>query len=242
MAKILRIAICDDEDLQIELLTKYVRNWEKLNHQKVVIESYHNGSEFHFTWSGDDSFDILLLDIEMPNLNGIELARKIREKDENLQIIFITGVADFIGEGYDLQAVNYLLKPIKEEKLYDCLDTAVRKLPNEEQWLVIEQEDEIIRLNQSEILYIEAFSHTIDIHTKNGKYTIRKSISAIEKELVASLFVRCHRSYLISLLHIDKILKDEILLDGGDSVPLSRRRYKEVNMAFINYFKGNGGV
>lgn len=239
MPGLINIAICDDEKVQVDLLEKYVNSWAKLNSKKISIEKFYSGDGFHFQWCVDKSYDILLLDIEMPGINGVELAKKIREEDEWINIIFITAITDYIGEGYDVSAINYLIKPIKEEKLHECLDVAIEKIPKEENWILIDEDGETVRIKDKDILYIESFSHTIEINTLNEKYTTRKNIGVMEKELDEDLFVRSHRSYIVSLLHIKTISRDEVELDNGESVPLSRRRYKEVNMKFIDYFRGD---
>ncbi len=226
---LINIAICDDEKVQVELLEKYVNKWAKISNRKVCIEKYHRG----------DSFHILLLDIEMPGINGVELSRKIREEDDDLNIIFVTALSDYIAEGYDVSTINYLIKPIRQEKLYACLDKAVDKISKEERWILIEIDEDTVRVKESDILYIESFSHNIEVNTKDTKYNTRKNIGDMERELNEDMFVRCHRSYLVSLLHINTISKEKIQLDNGNIIPISRRRYKEVNMKFIKYFRGD---
>lgn len=233
------VAICDDEAVQVELLEKYTDDWAKDNNKKINIEKFYSGDAFNFKWSSDKNWDILLLDIEMPGINGIELAKKIREEDSDLNIIFITAIPDYIGEGYDVSAINYLIKPVKEKKLYQCLDRALEKIPHEEKYILIEVEGELVKIRESDILYIESFSHNIEVNTLDSKHITRKNIGKIEKELDKTLFARSHRSYLVSLLHTKSISKDEIELDSGDKVPLSRRRYKDFNMNFIRYFRGD---
>lgn len=239
MIKPINIAICDDEKMQVELLEKYVNSWAKINNKKINIKKFYTGDAFHFNWSEDKRCEILLLDIEMPGINGVELARRIREEDEIINIIFVTAITDHIGEGYDVSAINYLIKPIKEEKLHECLDIAINKIPKEANWILIEEDGEIIRIKETDILFVESFSHRVEINTLDENYTIRKNIGVMEKELNEDLFIRCHRSYIVSLLHIKTIGRDEIQLDNGEIIPLSRRRYKDVNMKFINYFRGD---
>lgn len=238
MRDIIDIAICDDENIQVELLHKYVKNWADKNNLKVKVESFYSAEAFEFNWSMDKKYDILLLDIQMEGIDGIELAKRIRKKDNYLNIIFITAISDYIGEGYDLDAINYLIKPIKEEKLYECLNRSLEKISLEEKAILLESDGEIIRLKQDDIVYIEAFSHYIDLYTKDCKYTSRINIGAIEKELEKNSFIRCHRSYLVGLKHIRKIGKDNLELDNGDIVPVSRRQMKNTHRAFIEYYKG----
>lgn len=234
----INIAICDDEKVQVELLEKYVKSWAEKNNIIANIEAFYSGEAFEFSWSMDKKYDILLLDIEMAELNGVELAKKIRKEDDLLNIIFITAIPDYIGEGYNVDAINYLLKPISEIKLYECLNKAMEKMPKEEKAILIDVEGEIVRIKQDNIIYIEAFSHYIDVNTIDEKYSTRKNIGVIERELEENSFIRCHRSYIVGLRHIKKIGKTNIELDNGDIIPVSRREYSNTNKAFIRYFRG----
>lgn len=238
MSNILNIAICDDENIQVELLQKYVNNWANRRDINLQVERFYSAESFEFSWSMDKKYNILLLDIEMSGKNGIELAKNIRKEDKVLDIIFITAIADYIGEGYDVSALNYLIKPIKEEKLYECLDKAIQKIPKEEKTILINIEGETHRIIQSDIIYVEAFSHTVEINTVNMKYITRKNIGELEKELDNKILIRCHRSYIVGLKHIKKIGKTDIDLDNGDIIPVSRRLYSNTNMAFIKFFRG----
>lgn len=238
MQSLINIAIIDDEKVQVELLQKYVKSWASKKNIRVITEAFYSAESFDFSWSMNKKYNILLLDIQMPGQNGIELAKRIRKEDNMASIIFITAIPDYIGEGYEVEAINYLIKPIEEKKLYECLDRAVEKIPKEEKTILIDADGEIIRIIQSDILYIEAFSHSIYINTVAGKYTTRKNISAIEKELDENIFIRCHRSYIVGLRYIKKIGKTELELDNSDLIPISRRQYSQTNMAFIKYFRG----
>lgn len=198
MLDTINIAIIDDEKIQAELLKKYVQNWAYEKEVTVLIETFFSAESFDFSYTMDKKYDILLLDIQMPGQNGIELAKQIRKEDQLVNIIFITAVTDYISEGYDVSAINYLIKPIKEKKLFECLDKALMRIPKEEKTILIDAQGEILRINQKDIIYIEAFAHSIDINTVKGRYTARKNISNIEKELEEDAFVRCHRSYIVA--------------------------------------------
>ncbi len=238
MTNLINIAICDDEKIQVQLLEKYANNWASKNNINTKIEFFYRAESFDFSWSMDKKYHILLLDIQMAGMNGIELAKKIRKEDKFLNIIFITAIADYIGEGYDVDAINYLIKPIEEKRLYECLDRAMQRIPREEKIILVDIDGETIRIKQEDIFYIEAFSHSIDIDTKTKKYSTRKNIGIIEKELDEKSFIRCHRSYIVGLKHIKKIGKTDIELDNGSVIPVSRRQYSNTNMAFIRYFRG----
>jgi len=239
MPDIINIAIVDDEEVQVQLLTKYVENWACKKNIKLIVDSFYSGESFEFSWSMDKRYDVLLLDIQMPGLNGVELAKKIREEDQIINIIFITAIPDYIGEGYNVEAINYLIKPIDEKKLYECLDRAFEKTPKEEKVLLVEEQGEIHRIVQGDILYIESFGHNLEINTIDERYNIRKNIGNMEKELDDKDFVRCHRSYIVGLRYVKRIGKNELELDNGIIIPVSRRQYAKTNRAFIEYYRGD---
>jgi len=233
----LNIAICDDEPTQIEYLQKVVRAWSNTTKHQVKLMTFPSAKAFLFEYSENKTFDILLLDIEMGEINGIELAKKLRSGHDNSQIIFITGYPDFISEGYEVAALHYLMKPVSETKLKEVLDRAAANISTKEKSLVIDTDDGIMRITLSDIMAAEVLAHDITLHTTDGLIHIRMSLN----ELISMLdnrFVRCHRSSLVGLHHVKKITKTDVILDSDTAIPLSRRMYDEVNRQFIAYYKG----
>lgn len=235
---LMNIAICDDENQQTEYLKKIISCWADNTDHTVCIHTFESAESFSFTWSENKCFDILLLDIQMGGQSGIELAKTIRKQDENIVIIFVTGMPQYIEEGYEVSALHYLMKPIKENKLLEVLDKAITRLNKIEPSLILTSDGESIKLLQKDILYIEAFAHTVALYTMSDTYEIKKSISKMIDELDSNTFVRCHRSYIVGIRAISRIKKMDIILDNGKVVPLSRRMYNAVNKAFIRYFNG----
>lgn len=231
----LKIAITDDEKIETDLLEKYVREWAHFNKNLVNIKSYDCAEAFYFEWEEDKSYDILLLDIQMQELDGIGLAKKIREVDQELKIIFITAVSDFIQEGYDVDAVNYLLKPVKKEKLFQCLDKANKKNLEKQNTILINTPDETRKVLLSDIIYIEADAHFLHIHTRLGEFIVRMSLNEIEAQLLKDEFVKTHRSFIVNIGHITSIQKEILKMDDNNEVPVSRRQYQLINQAFIKY-------
>lgn len=234
----MKIAICDDELVQTKFLSSLVRKWASENNRLLTVETFDSAHAFQFAWSEDRSYDVLLLDIQMPGQNGMELAKAIRQSDDTLAIIFITGFSDYIYESYEVSALHYLIKPVKEEKLFVCLDKACKRIKADTRTLLIECDGENLRILQDEIIYIEAFAHSMIINTIHKCYEIKKSIGELENELDATLFFRPHRSYLVGLKYILKIGKTDITLDNNVQIPVSRRLYNDANKAFINFYRG----
>lgn len=232
----LNITICDDEHLQIEYLAALVRKWADERGRAVRISNFESAENFLFSYEDDKTADILLLDIQMKELDGVELARQIRQDNDAVQIIFITGYLDFISEGYDVSALHYLIKPAKEDKLFEVLDRAVSRLQREEKSLLIDSSGEKFRIKLDDIRFIEAQDHYVCINTNSGDYKVKMRLSDIEKMLDGS-FIRCQRSFIIGLKHIKKTTKLSVVLQSNKEIPISRSMYDVINTAIINYFK-----
>ena len=234
----INIAICDDEHQQTEYIKMLVSKWAEENNIKINISIFDSAENFKSAWNDSKNFDILLLDIEMGGQNGIELARDLRKIDESLIIVFITAFTDYISNGYEVSALHYLVKPIKENKLFETLDKAYKNLMQAKKFLIVNSERKDCRILFDNILYIEAFKHYVTIVTVNGsEYEVRRNISDIENDLDNSFF-KCQRSYIVMIKHIQHISKTEVLLDNGKTISLSRNIYKDLYKAFIKYFKG----
>ena len=234
---LLHIAVCDDDAIQIEYLTTLTRKWGELSKTALSISSYISAESFMFAYETDKSADILLLDIHMEGIDGLTLAKKLRLQNSDIQIIFITGFSDFISEGYEVSALHYLMKPVAQEKLFSVLDRALILKAKTEEFLLLDTVCGQIRLLHSDIEYAEAFAHKTEIHTNGSTMESKLSISELEK-LLGCDFCRIHRSYLAALGHIKQITKTQVLMDCGKAIPLSRRRYDEINRSFIRYYKG----
>lgn len=232
-----RIGICDDNNLDAVYVQNFLNDWGKERHYQIRCEVFPSAENFLFRYAEDKNFDILLLDIEMGEMDGITLAKKLREENDSVQLVFITGYADYMAEGYEVAALHYLMKPVSAEKLYKVLDRAVAGLPKKSQVILLPVEGEIVKLSADEICYVEAFSHNVTVHTETRKLEVKLSISEMEQRL-GNHFVRSHRSYLVNLKYMARISKKEVILDDGTAIPLARMAFSEVNQAFINYYKG----
>lgn len=228
-----RIAICDDEQNQIEYITSIVTSWSNHKGHSCEIRTFASAEAFLFEYEEDKAYDILLLDVEMKNMNGIELAKRIRKDNNRAEIIFITSHFEFVGEGYEVNALHYLIKPISVEKLTQVLTKAAEKLSVEPPSVVISCEGETVKLYEADIRYVESFLHYIVIHTKDKEYKIRENISVFENK-VSDVFYRIHRSYLVSLKYITRISRTSVNI-GNTELPLSRGKYDNINRAFIEH-------
>lgn len=231
----LKAAICDDEGVQIQYLATILNAWADKNNYTVDILSFPSAEAFLFAYSEDKDFDLLLLDIEMKGLNGVELAKRIRVQDARVQIIFITGYPDYMSEGYEVAAVHYLLKPVSGGKLEQVLDRAVKNLGGTEKYLMVRFDRQTEYIPYSRIRYIEAQLQYVVIYTHTKEYRMKASLSDIEKELDDSFF-RCQRSYIINLGQVQKIKSNCVLLKSGETIPISRGMSGNISRAIIRHF------
>ena len=236
----LKIAVCDDDKNDQDYVIKLIREWASSTDRKIDIKTFISAEQFLFQYSEEKDFQILILDIEMGKMNGVELAKELRKANGDLQIVFVTGFPDFISEGYEVDAVHYLMKPLQKERFFGAMEKAAAHLKKAEPVIILKDSGEMTRIVLKNIYYVEAFSHSCILHTTDGNIEYKISISSLEKEL-GDGFVRVHRSCLVNIDRIKKIVKTEVLLDNGETVPLSRRKYNEVNLAFIEHFRGKAG-
>ena len=229
-----KIVICDAEQAYLEYIHTIITAWAEAKGHSCEIVTFPSAEAFLFAYEADKAFDILLLDIEMKEMSGIDLAKRIRKDNNRAEIIFVTSHFEFYGEGYEVDALHYLIKPIAREKLCDVMDKAVEKLSVEPPYVIITSEGGTVKLYESEILYVEAYSHYISIFTKDREYKVKEKISAFEARL-SNAFYRIHRSYLVSLKNIIRISRTSVCVEGGAELPLSRGKYDDINYAFIKY-------
>ncbi len=237
----LKIAVCDDNKVDQDYIIKLLYEYANENGVILEIQTFISAEQFLFQYADEKDYQIIVLDIEMEQMNGVELAKKLREDNKEIQIFFVTGFSDYISEGYEVDALHYLMKPVSKEKLFRVMEKAVSNLKKEEKVLLVQGNGELLKVLTKKIFYVEVFSHSCSIHTTDGVIETKMTISDLEKKLFDG-FIRVHRSYLVNLERIKKIAKAEIFMENGNRVPLSRRRYKDVNIAFIRYFRGKTGA
>ena len=227
-----KIAICDDSAADREHITALTRQWVERSGYLLELSQFVSAENFLFEYSGKSDYDILLLDIEMGEMDGVSLAKRLRRENETLQIVFITGYSDYISEGYEVAALHYLMKPAKEEKLLAVLDRAVERLHKAERVLTLELGGEMVRVPLRQIRYIDVRLNYATIHAKKD-YTVKKPLGEIAAAL-DERFYRVGRSAIVNLTCVSRVTKTDIYLDDGAAVPLPRGAYEGVNRAIIN--------
>ncbi len=226
------IAICDDSDTDRQSIAGMVRRWAEASGNRARIDGFPSAESFLFEYDRNKDYDILLLDVEMRELSGIDLAKHVRSQRGRAEIVFITSHFEFIAEGYEVDALHYLVKPVSQEKLSEVLDRASHRLALEPPSVVVSLDGGTVKLPEADILYVESFAHYIEIHTRTDVYRLKESITAFGERLSGDFF-RVHRSYLVNLKAVERISRTGVTLTGGAEIPLARGKYDNVNRAFI---------
>lgn len=241
---LLKIAICEDNPVQARNVERQLRDWSKERKLAVIIQTYEGCEAFLTDWMEKMDFDLLLLDIDLgQGSNGMEMARRIRQKDDRITIVFVTGLAEYMSQGYDVRACHFLVKPVEEGKFRDVLDRALKEVSKKEDYLILEEETGLERIPVSRILYVEAFSHTTALYLtpEKGETALCREARRCLGDMVELLpfpeFFRCHRSYLVHLPYIRRIDRTEVFLDYDAVIPVSRRKREELYQAFLEYHR-----
>lgn len=227
-----KIAICDDCDVDRQYILNMVTLWGERSGHIVHIDAFSSAENFLFHYAEESDYDILLLDIEMGEMDGVTMAKKLRKENDTVQIVFITGYSDYILEGYEVAALHYLMKPAKTEKLCAVLDRAAQKLAKNEKVLNFEVAGEMIRVPIYQIRYADVFGNYVTIHASSD-VTVKMTLSELEKQL-DERFYRAGRSCIVNLSQISRVTKAEIKLSDGTAIPLPRGAYDGINRAIIN--------
>ena len=199
----------------------------------VQAERFESAQAFLFHYEEHKDYDVLLLDIEMPGMDGMSMARAICRENEAVQIVFVTGYSDYIAEGYEVAALHYLMKPVSREKLFAMLNRALEKRKREERCLNLELGGEMVRIPFYDIRYLDVRQNYVTIHAK-AEYTVKRSLNEFEKEL-DDRFFRAGRSLIINLKYIRRVTKTEVSLSDGTLLPLPRGAYEPLNRAIIKH-------
>lgn len=233
----LHIAVVDDEQAHRDILTKYIEEWKSREGAEAQADVFGSSEAFYFAWCGDERYDVLFLDILMAGTDGVSLARKLREKGKRIDIIFVTGIADYMQEGYEVEAMHYLLKPLEREKVWGCLDRCLRRKEEDRDILLLPTEEGLAKVDAGQVLYAEAVGHSCVLACMGERLSLKIGIRELEQRLAGhGAFLSCHRSYIVNLRRAARVGRQDIVMDNGERVPVSRRLYREVNESFIRAF------
>lgn len=226
----LSIVICDDEFLHRSILKEFLITLLDEELLEYDLIEYSSGEDLIRDYN---KVDLLFLDIRMSELSGMDVARKIREFDSNVEIIFTTSVEQYVFEAYEVKAYRYLVKPIEYEKFKKEVKICISDYLAKNGMISINSNKATIKIPIGEILYAEVMKKEVTIYTESKVYTIETSMKRVENKLSNYGFFRCHHSYLVNLNKVNE-MRDKSIFINDNEIPVSRMRYKSLKVKLVN--------
>lgn len=235
----IRIAVVEDDPHYQKQLIGFIQDYQTQQNVSLQVTAFSDGLELveHY----HSNFDIIFLDIQMKLMDGMEAARRIRKVDQTVVLIFITNLAQFALQGYEVEALNYILKPINRFAFAQELSKAIRKASEKQAglYLHVVQKNGMLRLDADRITYVESQGNDVIYHTLDGDYSARDSLKCVEEKLHGRPFYRCNNCYLVNLAQVEQVHKNQnTLMVGGAELQISRPRKKGFLAALTAYVGG----
>ena len=234
----IRIAVVEDDRNDMQILRGYLSRYEQENSAHFQVSTFSDGLDIVSDYKAE--YDVILLDIQMKHLDGMSTAEKIRALDEDVIFIFITSTVQFAVQGYTVDALCYVLKPVPYLAFSQILGKAVRQVQKKQSkcYLTLDVDGCQMKLDMSQIFYVESQKHNILVHTEKGSYRTAGPLKRMEELLLPQGFAKCHNAYLVNLLHVTALMPNVVRLSDGTELSVSRARKKSFLDSFTDYVGG----
>lgn len=235
----LQIAIVEDDRKAAELLTEHIRRYGGETGEELTVTHYENGDSF--LCSDPKTWQIIFMDIEMPDMDGMETSRRLRQADKNAVLIFVTNLAQYAIEGYEVGALDFILKPVNYFSFKLKMSKAVSAVRlRQQECFSVNNDGGVWFIKSSELCYVEVMGHNLVYHTVNGAVKTTGALKSEEKRLEGMGFFRCNYCYLVNLRYVSGV-KGNLVTVHGEELEISRNRKKPF-LERLSEFYGKGGM
>ena len=233
----MRIAICEDNREHAEILAGMVNHWAKKEDMQVSIGYYQSAEQFLFCMKDELPYDLAFLDIQMSKINGLQLARMIREEDRLIFLVFTTALKKYAPKGYEVSAFRYLIKPLQEDEVFQALTAAGQMLEvRKKEAIIVTQGDKSRRVFMDDIYYIEVDNHHIILYLHEETIRFKAKMKEFETQFKEPQFCKCHRSYIVNMKYTGRISREGVEIDGKRTLPISKSRWETLNHCYMEYY------
>lgn len=232
----LRIAVCDDEEKFLSVFSNSIEELIEKNGYDMTLSSYSNVSLF-LNEHESSAFDIVFLDIEMPELGGFQCVELLRKFNEDVIIIFVSNHESYVFHSFVFRPFRFIRKSRFYDELEEALDSSAAHYYEKNRVYNVASEVGMVSVNLTDIRYFDVYSHNVFMHMKDKKLLVKRSLKEVEDELASLGFIRIHKSYLVSFRYIYFIQTNSITLVNMEKLPMSKHRAKDVKEKMIYFTK-----
>lgn len=229
-----RVAIVDDQLSIRTQMESYFGHYQEMHQQQFQISLFGNAELFLDQYK--PVYDIVLMDIDMPGMNGLTAAHRLRKLDEQVVLMFVTNLTQYAINGYEVSAVDYVIKPLDYAKFEFKLTRALRMVaPKNKPMMFLKTEEGIVSVGQDDVTYVEVQGHNLFYHTSSETYRMRGSLKQAEAEFLPPRFFTCNKCYIVNLTYVEEI-KNNVAIVAGDEIIISRPKKKAFMEALAAYY------
>lgn len=232
------IAVVEDEMEFSEQLQAFLKQYQEEHGLQFKVTVFHDGAEIMEAYQS--VYDVIMLDIEMPEMNGMDTAKLIREKDQDVVLMFITNMASYAIQGYEVGALDFVMKPVNYYTFSMKLARVLKRVrKKEEKEILLTLPGGVKKLRLYQIYYIEVQNRMLHYHTDEGEFVVRGSLQSVEEMFSPYSFVKCNHWYMVNLMHVSEVRKNMAVV-GGYELEISRRNKTQFLKALTEYVGGKG--
>ena len=235
----MKIAVCDDERQFIDAVCPLLEQWAEEHNIRLTLCTFTNGDDL-INAHRNECMDLIILDVIMPLLSGIDTAKELRHDDPSVPIIFLTSSKEFAIDSYEVKAFYYLMKPVVHEKLFPVMDDFLKIFNSQKITFTAHTATGFCKIAIEDVDYLEAQNKQVIVHMTDGRtIEIREQLSICENVFLPDNgFFRCHRSYIVNLNHVEQFTKTELRTSQNATIPISRNSFEAFKESYFNYMFG----